>query len=106
MDDRFEPVDITVKRDEGITIVFADDHVASLSLIEVRLGCPCADCQVLRGRGQPGWPLRSSPLPLTIIDAEYHGAWALGITWNDGHSTGIFPFQLMREWSENNATEE
>ncbi len=100
MDARFEPLDVTVKRDEGITIVFADDHVATFSLVDVRLGCPCADCQVARGKGQPGWPLPHSPIPLAITDAEFHGGWGLGITWNDGHSTGIFSFQLLREWSE------
>lgn len=100
MDERFEPIDVTVKRDEGLTIVFADDHVASLDLMRVRLKCPCADCQVRRGRGEQGWPLPHSPVPLAITDADYHGAWALGITWNDGHSTGIFSFELLRKWSE------
>ncbi len=100
MDDRFEPLDVTVKRDEGITIRFADDHEARYSLIDLRLGCPCADCHMRRAARQDTWPLPDSPLPLAIHDAEFHGGWGLGITWNDGHSTGIFPFQLLREWSD------
>ncbi|MBT5139221.1 MAG: DUF971 domain-containing protein [Acidimicrobiaceae bacterium] len=24
----------------------------------------------------------------------------MNITWNDGHSTGIYPFENLRRWSE------
>ncbi len=100
MDPRIDPIDVTVKRDEGVTLVFADDHVASFNLVEVRLGCPCADCRDLRQRGQDTWPRPSSPLPLSIVDASYHGAWGLSIQWNDGHSAGIYPFETFRRWSD------
>ena len=36
----------------------------------------------------PLWP--TSSRPLRVVDAELVGAWGLGITWNDGHSTGIY----------------
>jgi DUF971 family protein len=30
-----------------------------------------------------------------IIDAEFGGAWGMSITWNDGHSTGIYSWDLL-----------
>lgn len=100
MDDRYEPVDIQVERDEAITITFADGHVGRFPIVEVRLGCPCATCRSLRDRNQPTWPRPGSPRPLRIADASLHGAWGLNLTWNDGHATGIFPFEALRRWSE------
>lgn len=98
--DRFEPVDIVVKRDDGITITFADGHVGIYPMVELRLGCPCATCRNLREQGEESWPRPGSPQPLRITDARMHGAWGLNVTWNDGHATGIFPFEALRHWSE------
>ncbi|MGI9031253.1 MAG: gamma-butyrobetaine hydroxylase-like domain-containing protein, partial [Ilumatobacteraceae bacterium] len=41
-----------------------------------------------------------SPLPLRVEQADLHGAWGLNITWNDGHATGIYPFEMLRRWHE------
>ena len=98
MDDRYEPATVDVKRDEGVTITFLDGHVAELDLLTLRRGCPCAACRGLRDQGQAVWPRPGSPMPLRIDDAELHGAWGLVIRWNDGHATGIFPFESLRNW--------
>jgi DUF971 family protein len=37
-------------------------------------------------------------LPLRVEDAELVGAWGITFTWNDGHSTGIFSWALLRQW--------
>jgi DUF971 family protein len=104
MEDQSEPVDVVVKRDEGLVIRFADDLVGELSLMEVRLMCPCATCRALRDNGEDVWPRPGSQLPLRIDDAQFHGAWGLNITWNDGHATGIYPFQSLRLWCERRGT--
>ncbi len=100
MDDLYEPTDIVVERDEAVTITFSDGHVASFSIMELRLGCPCATCRHLRDNGEVAWPQAGSPNPLRITDANLHGAWGLHLTWNDGHATGIFPFEALRRTSE------
>lgn len=99
-----EPLDVLVKRDEGLVIRFADDLVAELSLMEVRLACPCATCRTLRDQGEDVWPRPGSPLPLRIDDAEFHGAWGIHLSWNDGHSTGIYPFASLRLWARQHGT--
>jgi DUF971 family protein len=37
---------------------------------------------------------------LRIEDAQLHGAWGLNLVWNDGHRTGIYPFDALRRWSD------
>jgi DUF971 family protein len=100
MDDLYEPTNIDIVKDTGITLTFTDGYVAAFDLPTVRRGCPCAGCRNAREDGGEAWPLPNSPLPLSITTAELHGAWALNITWNDGHATGIYPFELLRRWSE------
>jgi DUF971 family protein len=103
VDDRYEPKTIDVKKDAGVTIEFLDGHVATFDLVRLRDGCPCATCRGLRDRGEDAWPRPDSPTPLRIDDAELHGAWGLAITWNDGHRTGIYPFESLRRWHEGGA---
>ncbi len=100
VDARYEPKTIDVAKDEGVTITFFDGHVARFDLMTLRLACPCAACRGRRDRGEAAWPSRGSPMPLRIESASLHGAWGLVIVWNDGHATGIFPFESLRRWDE------
>jgi len=100
VDGRFEPVDVDVKRDLGLSVTFADGYVAWFEIAELRLNCPCATCRNLRDRDEDVWPRPGSPTPLRIAEAELHGAWGVRITWNDTHATGIYPFDELRRWSE------
>ncbi|CAN5556431.1 hypothetical protein BH24ACT4_BH24ACT4_09490 [soil metagenome] len=100
MDARNEPADVEVVRDTGVTITFHDGHVATFDLLTLRRGCPCATCRGLRGKGEAVWPRPGSPLELRLLDASFHGAWGLAFAWNDGHCTGIYPFDALRRWSE------
>ncbi len=90
------PAAIDVDRETGVTFAWHDDTTSHFGLEDLRVHCPCADCRMRRERGQPIWPLPSSPRPLLIVNAELVGAWGLGITWNDGHSTGIYSWELLR----------
>lgn len=100
MDDRYEPASIDVARDEAVTITFLDGEVARFDLLSLRRGCPCAMCRSQRDKGQIVWPRTGSPTTLRIEDVELRGAFGLAITWNDGHATGIFPFEPLRRWHD------
>ena len=51
---------------------------------------------VARRRG----PVLASPPRSPIEDAELVGAWGLSVTWNDGHSTGIYSWDALRRWCD------
>lgn len=99
-DPRFQAAGIDVDRKSAVTVTYADGHVARFAIEALRSECPCATCRGLRDRGEDAWPRPGSPPELAIVDAELHGAWGLSITWNDGHSTGIFPFEALRRWDD------
>jgi DUF971 family protein len=103
VDERYQPATIDVEKDESVVLTFLDGHVARFDLLTLRTQCPCAECRGRRDQGEPVWPRTTSPKPLRIQHAELHGAWGLAITWNDGHSAGIFPFESLRRWSEGRA---
>jgi len=99
-EDRFTPADVEVRREDGVTITFLDGMAVDFNLMELRLACPCATCRSMRDKAQASWPTPSSPQPLRISDAELHGGWGLRLVWNDGHGTGIYPFDSLRAWAD------
>jgi DUF971 family protein len=94
-----EPVSIDLDRQVGLTIVWDDTTNSRYGLEELRVHCPCAECRGLRDRDEPAWPRPESPVPLRAESAELVGAWGLSITWNDGHSTGIYSWDVLRAWA-------
>ncbi len=74
VEERYELVDLDIEREVGITARFADGHVATFTVGELRLACPCATCRDLRDRGKTPWPLADGATTLSISDARFHGA--------------------------------
>jgi ATP-binding protein involved in chromosome partitioning len=95
-----EPTKIDVDRQAGVTITWADGLVARLGLIELRVNCPCAECRERRRAREPIWPRTGSPEPLRLLDAHLVGAFGIGFDWNDGHGTGIYTWDALRRWSD------
>jgi DUF971 family protein len=92
--------DVTIEREAGVRVEFGDGRECAFGLEELRLACPCAACRGARDKGEAPWPTPRSPVPLSITGAELVGAWGLSITWNDGHATGIYPWESLRRWCE------
>lgn len=90
--------DITVRRKEGLEVVWEDGRTATFSLGDLRNNCPCASCRNARDTGRAAWS--GDPAQLQVIDAELVGAWGLRLVWQDGHGTGIFPWERLRAWAE------
>ncbi len=60
--------------------------------------CPCASC-IEEGTGRK--ILDPATIPADIRPLEIHavGSYAIQIHWSDGHSTGIYTWQALREAS-------
>lgn len=92
-------VQITVDRPTmELRLTFDDGVSGGIGLTELRLHCPCATCRALRQAGRPAWPTLGGATTLELRDAQLVGAWGLGITWGDGHATGIYPFAALHDW--------
>jgi DUF971 family protein len=92
------PVDIQLVGDE-LAIRWSDEQESYLPLQNLRLACPCAGCC-----GEPD-ALGHIDKPHVSYDASRSfslrsyaviGGYALQPTWQDGHSTGLYSFDLLR----------
>jgi DUF971 family protein len=82
-----------------MVVEFDDGVICEFPLAELRKACPCASCRLPREqtnkRTPAGLQLASA---ISVATAELVGAWGISITWNDGHSTGIYPWASLRNW--------
>ena len=82
---------------DTVAIAWSDGHLSSYPYGYLRSKCPCATCEENGPPPDPG----TSPFPilgrkpLKPERAELVGRYALQIFWNDGHSTGIYPFDFL-----------
>jgi DUF971 family protein len=93
-----EPVTVDVERERGVTITWDDGHVSRFDAEDLRISCQCAECRGLREAGGVAWPGAGAPRPLRIESARQVGNWGLNLHWNDGHTTGIYTWELLRAW--------
>ena len=86
------PVDLAHSVGRNLLVVTWDDGVVSeLPIPYLRSWCPCAGCQ---GHEPVARYLDLHGQELAHIEGV--GNYALGLTWADGHSTGIYSFRLLR----------
>ena len=80
--------------DEELRVVWEDGRASAYPLRYLRGFCPCANCQ---GHGGGELLFVEPPSPLTLDKIEAVGNYAIGLNWNDGHSSGIYSWEVLRE---------
>jgi DUF971 family protein len=91
------PTQIRFLEDEQILrIAFSDDQEFDYDTVILRGYCPCAKCQ-----GHGSRPLKWNPPPsrkaIVVDDISQVGNYAACIAWADGHNTGVYSFEFLRE---------
>ncbi len=87
---------------KGITVEWTDGHPSVYAFSFLRRACPCALCKGERT------PLDPAPLALPVLknippeafnaqDMFKVGRYAIGLRWGDGHDTGIYTFDYLRQ---------
>lgn len=98
------PKHLDVKRDRGITIEWQDGGTSFYAVPYLRKMSPSAEQKQLRDE------LAANPLAilpanavgkpgekLTIVGVVPVGRYAIKITFSDGHDTGIYSWEYLRE---------
>ena len=80
---------------ERLRIVWGDGHVSEYPPRHLRLACRCAGC-IEEMTGRPLLDPRTVPEDVYPREIKYVGRYALHFDWSDGHSTGFYPFELLR----------
>jgi len=105
MDDRTSPLRLDLDKARHLAIDWKDGRKCLYPLELLRKMCPCAACKGIREEQERN-PTRLRVLashhegPLTVLNAELVGGYALRIDWSDQHGTGIYSFEYLRKLCE------
>lgn len=81
---------------EGLHVLWADGDRRVIPARDLRIACPCAACRD-EMTGKPLLDPASVPLNVTPARIWSVGNYALGITFSDGHGSGIYSFRALRQ---------
>lgn len=96
------PLRLDLKKDKGLTVEWADGATSYYSIAYLRRMSPSAEARALREEMQKN-PLTVLPAgaaksgPLVAESAELVGQYAIRIRFSDGHDTGIYSWDYLRE---------
>ena len=106
LDIRKKPIDVKVhvSTGTGVDITWSDAHTSHYDFWYLRENCPCATCKEERdsrdkvetkSSGMEALPMFKPKV--SARGAAPVGGYAVQIEFTDGHSTGIFSFDHLRE---------
>jgi Mrp family chromosome partitioning ATPase/DUF971 family protein len=81
-------------RDGMVVLVFNDGRELSAKAFDLRAKCQCALC-VSEVTGQQLVDIKKIPADINPEEILPLGNYAVGITWSDGHSSGIYPYSMF-----------
>lgn len=94
-------VKVHVSTGEGVEITWSDGHTSRYDFPYLRDHCPCALCNDERQKkatlGQSSAALPMFKPRVKAKSATAVGNYAIQIEFTDGHATGIFSFDHLRE---------
>lgn len=96
-----EPTQIVEESDSAITITWSDAQETKYSAPELRRACPCASC-INEWTGEKMLKNESISDEMTFSHITIVGRYALNFHFDDGHETGIYSFNYLREYSDRN----
>ncbi len=108
LDTRKKPTDVQVhvSTGAGVDITWSDGHTSHYGFAYLRDLCPCALCNDERlrkgadkgsGLGGAGAALPMFKPKATARTAAAVGSYAVQFEFSDGHTTGIYSFEYLRE---------
>ncbi len=94
-DKKIAPLEISPAGGSEISILWNDGKSSRFVPRELRLLCPCAGC-VNEISGQRTLNPQTVPTDVKASAISKVGRYALHIQWSDGHNTGIYGFEYLR----------
>lgn len=80
--------------EDAVRLTWSDGHSAVFDYQYLRGYCPCAACQ---GHNVTEIRFHQPAGRVTPLDINPVGNYAISFDWSDGHSTGIYRFDFLRE---------
>jgi len=96
-----EPRQIIEESDSEITINWSDETESRYNAADLRKACPCAGC-INEWTGEKTLKADMIAEDLSFSSIAVVGRYALNFNFSDGHDTGIFSFQYLKQLPEKN----
>ncbi len=97
--DQLRPTALRKEGDDFLVIEWSDGKVCRYPWTLLRTNCPCATCR--EERNKPADPFRilkpQELAPLRPMKIRPVGYYAYQIDWSDGHNTGIYTLETLRD---------
>ncbi len=94
------PVKIKIENKKDLYIKWDDDSESRINLKYLRDECPCANCKgetVLLKTYKPAKLTVERPGMYEIKNIEQVGGYAIQVTWKDGHNTGFYTYEYLKQ---------
>ena len=98
------PRHLDLKKDKGLTVEWVNGTRSFYPVTYLRKWSPSAEAVVLRDEMQknpltvlPASVAQAAGEPLTATGMELVGNYAVRITFSDGHDTGLYSWQYLRQ---------
>jgi len=82
--------------DGRLAILWDDGHRAVYDPRPLRLACRCAHCED-EWTGERRLNAEQIPDGISLVDIRPVGRYGYQFNWSDGHSTGIYTFERLRD---------
>ncbi|HBF11891.1 MAG TPA: hypothetical protein DDW49_00645 [Deltaproteobacteria bacterium] len=90
------PKNICFQNSDSLLITWEDGHESCYPFYDLRLACRCAEC-INEVTGEKVLKKENVSPYVYPTNLEYVGRYALGISFSDGHKTGIYTFDILRK---------
>ena len=90
------PVEMGSVADKTFTVTWSDGHQAWYSWLNLRVNCLCAACAGEWRYRPPKLRAEDIQPGIRAMSVAKVGAYALRFVWSDGHNTGIYTFNYLR----------
>lgn len=96
-----EPRQITEESETELSISWSDETKSKFTASELRRNCPCAGC-INEWTGEKILKPENVAEDLSFGSISIVGRYALNFRFSDGHETGIYSFQYLKNLPEKN----
>ncbi len=94
-----EPTHIVEESDSALSITWSNEMDSKYNAAQLRKACPCASC-VNEWTGEKVLKNENVADDISFASISIVGRYALNFQFSDGHNTGIYSFNYLRQLSD------